>query len=141
MHFDFYDHYHEQSISYKNQPKRLNNYLYTCWVILHAFLSPDKVRGIYFWRRPCVCTSVHSVRPSVHTFCLSGTISQYLLIRFNSFLVQMISTIDSQYPISLMKLNSKHLSYCPCFSIGNYKAKPILAFLCDDLHISSKLLY
>ena len=25
--------------------------------------------------------------------------------------------------------------------IGNYKAKPILAFLCDDLHISSKLLY
>ena len=33
------------------------------------------------------------------------------------------------------------MSYCPCLSIGNYKAKPILAFLCDDLHISSKLLY
>ena len=33
-----------------------------------------------------------SVLPSVHTFCLSGTISQYLLVRFDSFLVQMIST-------------------------------------------------
>ena len=32
---------------------------------------------------------------SVHTFCQSGTISQYLLVRFDSFLVQMISTIDS----------------------------------------------
>ena len=27
--------------------------------------------------------------------CLSGTISQYLLVRFDSFLVQMISTMDS----------------------------------------------
>ena len=35
-----------------------------------------------------------SVRPSVHTFCLSGTIHQYLLVRFDSFLVQMISTIS-----------------------------------------------
>ena len=34
-----------------------------------------------------------SFRPSIHTFCLSGTISQYLLVRFDSFLVQMISTM------------------------------------------------
>ena len=33
----FYDHYHEQSISYKIHPNRLNNYLYACWVILHAY--------------------------------------------------------------------------------------------------------
>ena len=71
-----------------------------------------------------------SVYPSAHTFCLSGTISQYLLVRFDSFLVQMVSTMDSRYP----------MSYCPCFGIGNYKAKPISAFLCD-LHILSKLLY
>ena len=55
--------------------------------------------------RASVRLSVHSVRPSVCTFCLSGTISQYLLVRFNSFLVQMISTIDSWYPISLVKID------------------------------------
>ena len=44
-------------------------------------------------------------RPSVHTFCLSGTISQYLLVRFDSFLVQMISTMDPRYPISLVKID------------------------------------
>ena len=36
------------------------------------------------------------VRPSVHSVRPSGTISQYLLVRFDSFLVQMISTMDSQ---------------------------------------------
>ena len=33
----FYDHYHEQSISYKVHPNRHKNDLYACWVILHAF--------------------------------------------------------------------------------------------------------
>ena len=45
------------------------------------------------------------VRPlhlSVHTFCLSGTISQYLFVRFDSILVQMMTTMDSRYPISLV---------------------------------------
>ena len=70
------------------------------------------------------------VRPSVHPFCLSGTISQYLLVRFDSFLVQMISTMDSRYPISLVEIDSLILELLPFFfSIGNYKAKPILAFL------------
>ena len=32
---------------------------------------------------------------SVLTFCPSGTISQYLLVRFDSFLVQMVSTMYS----------------------------------------------
>ena len=85
--------------------------------------------------------SVCPFRPSVRPFCLSGTISQYLLVRFDSFLVQMISTMDSRYPISLVKIDLLTLELLPLFSIGNYKAKPILAFLCDDLHISSKLLY
>ena len=93
--------------------------------------SPTKSEGYSFGGgRP----SVHSVRPS-------GTISQYLLVRFNSFLVQMISTMDFRYPISLVNIDPKTLDYCPCLSIGNYKAKLLLALLCDDLHISSKLLY
>ena len=49
--------------------------------------------------------------------------------------------MDSQYPLSLVKIDPLTLEYRPCFVIGNYKAKPILAFLCDDLHISLKLLY
>ena len=56
-----------------------------------------------------------SVRPSVHTFCLSGTISQYLLVRFNSFLVQMISTMNSRYPISLVKIDPLTLELLPLF--------------------------
>ena len=56
-----------------------------------------------------------SVRQSVHTFCLAGTISQYLLVRFNSFLVQMISTTDSRYPISLVKIHPLTLELLPLF--------------------------
>ena len=88
-----------------------------------------------------LASSVHPSIPSVHTFCLSGTISQYLLVRFDSFLVQMISTMDSRHPVSLVKIDLLTLELLPLFGIGNYKAKPILAFLCDDLHISSKFLY
>ena len=50
-------------------------------------------------------SSVRPFLPSVRTFFLSGTISQYLLVRFDSFLVQMISTMDSRYPISLVKID------------------------------------
>ena len=56
-----------------------------------------------------------SVRPSVRTFCLSGTISQYLLVRFDSFLVQMISTMDSRYPKSLVKIDPLSLELLPLF--------------------------
>ena len=59
--------------------------------------------------------SIHSVRPSVRTFCLSRTISQYLLVRFNSFLVQMISTMNSRYPISLVKIDPLTLELLPLF--------------------------
>ena len=58
-------------------------------------------------------TSVRLSIPSVHTFCLSGTISQYLLVSFDSFLVQMISTMDSRYPISLVKINPLTLELLP----------------------------
>ena len=59
--------------------------------------------------------SFGGVRPSVRTFCLSGTISQFLLVRFDSFLVQMISTMDSRYPISLVKINPLTLELLPLF--------------------------
>ena len=47
--------------------------------------------------------------------CLSVTISQYLLVRFDSFLVQMISTMDSRYPISLVKIDPLTLELLPLF--------------------------
>ena len=49
-----------------------------------------------------------SVRPS-------GTISQYLLVRFDSFLVQMMGTMDSRYPISLVKIDPLTLELLPLF--------------------------
>ena len=65
-------------------------------------------------RRDIVLAS--SVRPSVlPSVRPSGTISQYLLVRFDSLLVQMISTIDSQYPISLVKIDFLTLELLPLF--------------------------
>ena len=68
---------------------------------------PTKSEGYSFGvvRRP--------FRPSGHTFCLSGTISQYLLVRFDTFLVQMISTMNSRYPISLVKIDPLTLELLP----------------------------
>ena len=58
------------------------------------FYPPTKSEGYSFGVvRACVRPSVRPFRPSVRP---SGTISQYLLVRFDSFLVQMISTMDSQ---------------------------------------------
>ena len=65
--------------------------------------------------RQSVCPSVRPFRPSIRTFCLSGTISQYLLVRFNSFLVQMISTMNTRYPISLVKINPLPFELLPLF--------------------------
>ena len=80
------------------------------------YYSPTKSEGYSFG---VVRASVHSVRPSVrpsvHPFCLSGTISQYLLVRFDSFLVQMISTMNSRYPISLVKIDPLTLELLPLF--------------------------
>ena len=53
--------------------------------------------------------------PSIHTFCLSGTISQYLSVRFDSFLVQKISNMDSRYPIRLVKIDPLTLELLPLF--------------------------
>ena len=67
---------------------------------------PTKWEGYSFG---VVRASVHpSVRPS-------GTISQYLLVRFESLLVQMISTIDSRYPISLVKIDPLTLELLSLF--------------------------
>ena len=60
--------------------------------------------------------SIPSVLPSVRTFCLAGTISQYLLVRFYLFLVQMIRTMDSRYPISLVKIDPLTLELLPLFN-------------------------
>ena len=65
--------------------------------------------------RPSILSVLPSVRPSVRTFCLSGTISQYLLVRFDSFLVQMISIMNSRYPISLVKIDPLTLELLPLF--------------------------
>ena len=80
------------------------------------YYPPTKSEGYSFGVVcPSVRLSVHSVRPSVRTFCRSGTISQYLLVRFNSFLVQMISTMNSRYPISLVKIDHLTLELLPLF--------------------------
>ena len=76
------------------------------------FYPPTKLEGYSFG---VVRASVCPFRPSVRTFCLSGTISQYLLVRFDSFLVQMISTMDSRYPISLVKIDPLTLELLPLF--------------------------
>ena len=73
---------------------------------------PTKSEGYSFG---VVRASVRPSIPSVHTFCLSGTISQYLLVRFNSFLVQMICTMTSRYPISLVKIDPLTLELLPLF--------------------------
>ena len=79
---------------------------FTCWISfapVFSFIIPRRSR------RDIVLAS------SVRTFCLSVTISQYLLVRFNSFLVQMISTINSRYPISLVKIDPLTLELLPLF--------------------------
>ena len=71
------------------------------------------------WEGYCasVCPSIPYVCPSVLTFCPFGTISQYLFVRFYSFLVQMISTIDSQYHLSFVKIDHSTLELLPLFSV------------------------
>ena len=81
-------------------------------IIELIFYPPTKSEGYSFG---VVRPSIPSVRPSVHTFCLSPTISQYLSIRFDLFLVQMKSTMDSRYPISLVKIDPLTLELLPLF--------------------------
>ena len=97
-----------------------------------------KVRGIYFWRRPCIRPSIPSVRPhflSVRNH-ISVPIGQICIILCINDKYNVLSISYKFFKIDLF-----HLSYGRCFSKGNYNAKPKSAFLCDDLHISSKLLY
>ena len=74
-------------------------------LILQSFYPPTKSEGYSFG----------VVRASVHLFRLSGTISQYLLVRFYSFLVLMISTMDSRYSISLVQIDSLTLELLPLY--------------------------
>ena len=54
----------------------------------NTLLSADKVRGYSFG-------VVNPFCPYIRKFCPSGTISHYLLVRFDAFLAYMISTMDS----------------------------------------------
>ena len=62
-----------------------------------------------------VRASVRLSIPSIHTFCPSGTISQYILIRFDLFLVHMIRIMYLRYPISLVKIDRLTLELLPLF--------------------------
>ena len=89
------------------------------------YYSLTKSEGYSF----CVVrASILPFRPSVHTFCLSRTISRYLLVRFDSFLVQIMSTIDSRYPISLVKIDSPTLELLPLFWYRQLKGKTYISF-------------
>ena len=54
-----------------------------------------------------------SVHPFVPKFCPPIAISQYLFVRFDSFSVQIISTMDSQYPISFVRIDRLTLELLP----------------------------
>ena len=56
-----------------------------------------------------------SLGPSIRSFCLSVAISYYLLVRFDSFLVQIINIVDSQYPISFVKIDPLTLELLSVF--------------------------
>ena len=77
----------------------INRHLHAEYLRMIKFYSPLGIWHVFIPRRSrrdiVLAASVRPFRPSVRTFCLSGTISHYLLVRFNSFLVQMISTMDS----------------------------------------------
>ena len=66
-----------------------------------------------------VCLSVHLyIRPSIPLSTLFVCPEPYLstyFVRFDSFFVQMIITMDSQYPISLVKIDPLTLELFPLF--------------------------
>ena len=49
------------------------------------------------------CEMMHHASVSTSVSSSSGTISQYLLVRFGAFLVYIISIMDSRYPISFVE--------------------------------------
>ena len=85
--------------------KDFHEFLQQFYFVLFAYYPPTKSEGYSFG---VVRPFSPSVRPSV-------SIYQYLLVRFDSFLVQMISTIDSRYPISLVKIDPLTLELLPLF--------------------------
>ena len=96
-----------------------------------------KEEGIYLCRRPCVIPSVHCTHPSVHIFVrpepylsthwsdlmhswyeslvpwTADILIQYPFVRFDALLVRMLSTIDSRYPISFIKIDLFTLELLP----------------------------
>ena len=105
----FWNVFYTVMYNFQADPESFWNIFYT---VMYNY-PPMKSEGYSFG---VVRASIRlSVRPSVHTFCLSGTISQYLLVRFDSFLVQVISTMDSRYPIRLVKIDPLTLGLLPLF--------------------------
>ena len=96
-------------IFYANKEEKIE-YCFAFNTFLSYIIIPRRSR-----RDIVLASSVHPFRLSVHTFCPSRTISQYLLVRFDSFLEKMISTMDSPYPISLVKIDCLTLELLPLF--------------------------
>ena len=69
-------------------------------------------------KRPVTITDLtHFLRQFTNNILLSpDEVSQYLSVRFDSFLVQMISAMDSRYPIRLVKIDPLTLELLPLFS-------------------------
>ena len=61
-----------------------------------------KLSPIYIWIW-MYCEMMHHASFSTSFSLSSGTISQYLLVRFGAFLVYIISIMDSRYPISFVE--------------------------------------
>ena len=74
-----------------------------------------KLSPIYIWIW-MYCEMMHHASVSTSFSLSSGTISQYLLVRFGAFLVYIISIMDSRYPISFVeKLSTLEFGQNICF--------------------------
>ena len=98
-----------------------------CLVCVRSVTISKSFPSILLYRRRDIVLTL-SLRPSIHTFCLSGIISQFLLVRFDSFLIQMISTMDSRYPISLVKIDPLTLELLPLFWYRQLYGKTYISF-------------
>ena len=84
---------------------------------LFLSLSPFFLFFFIPWRSRrdiVLAASVHSVRPSTLFVCLEPYLNTHWS-DFDSFLVQMISTMDFRYPISLIKMDPLTLELLPLF--------------------------
>ena len=112
-----------------------------CWNFLFIYTCAT---GLFMPRRSrrdiVLASSVRSSIPSVRPHFLS--VWNHISVPIGQIWF-ILGTNDKYHGLSISYKYGQNrplnTCYCPCFSIGNYKAKPILAFLWNDLHISSKI--